>query len=197
MANEISRTDVRDVDFVDAIELASDGYYIYRIGSLTSTTNATKVVLTNPSDSLDVLINVDEPLQVADRVWIQGSSAADGYYIVNTILNDISFSVNEDIPDSTGGTIYYMHPAGALKVGFDSSNTINTSADNVQKAIEDLDAAIPEDGYVDIDAQCIGQVLYSVNGSNFQAALPITSSQGWLVNNQGLLIVGTCDDGYC
>ena len=33
------------------------------------------------------------------------------------------------------------------------------------------------------------QVLYSVDGSTFQPALPVTSVQGWLVNNQGCLIV--------
>lgn len=193
MSNNISKTDVRDEEFVDTIELASDGYYIYRTGLLTSTTNSTKVVLINQQNSLDILLNIDEPLQVNDRVLIQGSSSADGYFIVDAIIDNVSFSVKETISDSVGGTIYYMHPAGAFKIGFDSSNTINTKANNVQQAIEDLDAAIPKDGYVDVAAQCVGQVLYSINGVNFIAALPITSNQGWLVNDQGILIVGASD----
>lgn len=40
-----------------------------------------------------------------------------------------------------------------------------------------------------IPATQVGQVLFSVDGSTFQPALPITSVQGWLVNNQGCLIV--------
>lgn len=35
----------------------------------------------------------------------------------------------------------------------------------------------------------IGQLLYSIDGSTFKAAQPVTSNQGWLVNNQGILIV--------
>lgn len=35
--------------------------------------------------------------------------------------------------------------------------------------------------------QC--QVLYSINGTTFVPALPVTSVQGWLVNSEGCLIV--------
>ena len=35
----------------------------------------------------------------------------------------------------------------------------------------------------------VGQVLFSVDGSTFVAELPITGPQGWLVNNDGILIV--------
>lgn len=38
-------------------------------------------------------------------------------------------------------------------------------------------------------ASRIGQVLYSENGSTFTAELPITSPQGWLVNDEGLLVI--------
>ena len=33
-----------------------------------------------------------------------------------------------------------------------------------------------------------GQVLLSLDGSTFEAALPLTSRNGWLVNNSGLLL---------
>jgi len=35
----------------------------------------------------------------------------------------------------------------------------------------------------------VGEVLYSVNGENFSVAIPLTSDQGWLVNDQGILLV--------
>jgi hypothetical protein len=35
----------------------------------------------------------------------------------------------------------------------------------------------------------VGQVLFSTNGLTFTAELPITSDHGWLVNNDGILIV--------
>jgi hypothetical protein len=38
-------------------------------------------------------------------------------------------------------------------------------------------------------AQNIGQILFSVNGSSFVQALPITSTSGWLVNEGGFLLV--------
>ena len=40
-----------------------------------------------------------------------------------------------------------------------------------------------------IPATQIGQVLYSVDGLTFTAELPVTSDHGWLVNNDGILIV--------
>jgi len=39
------------------------------------------------------------------------------------------------------------------------------------------------------NANQVGQVLYSVDGINFKAETPITSANGWLVNDQGYLLV--------
>ena len=39
----------------------------------------------------------------------------------------------------------------------------------------------------------VGEVLYSVNGTSFTARLPVTSDEGWLVNNDGILIVNGFD----
>lgn len=196
---KISRTDINDSDFVDAVELASDGYSLYRSGTLVSTTAGSKTVLIDPADDLDILINVDEPVQVGDRIRIVGSTTADGYYTVASVVDNTSFTVSEDILTSTGGSVYYMHPAGATKVGIDTSGFDNSTSQNLQDVLQDLDTAI-SDGYGGggtPDAECVGQVLYSTDGLVFQAALPITSNQGWLVNEQGLLLVGTCEDGYC
>lgn len=38
-------------------------------------------------------------------------------------------------------------------------------------------------------ATAVGQVLFSVDGSTFTVQQPLTSQQGWLVNNDGILLV--------
>jgi len=40
-----------------------------------------------------------------------------------------------------------------------------------------------------IPATQVGQVLFSVDGSTFTAELPVTADGGWLVSDQGVLIV--------
>jgi len=50
------------------------------------------------------------------------------------------------------------------------------------------------DGYAKADEvpeapSCIGQIPYSVDGYAYQPAMPITTTAGWLVNDQGLLLV--------
>lgn len=197
MSNRISRVDVDDTEFVDAIELASDGYSnAYRVVALVSTTAATRNVVISTPTVLDRLDNIDEPVQAGDIFEIETGLAAGRYIVEEIVDSDNTFRVVEAIADSVDGYGNLYHPAGATKVGFDPSNTNNITATNVQQAIEELDAAI-QDGYVDVAAQCVGQVFFSIDGQTFEPALPITSSQGWLVNDQGILIVGTCDDGYC
>lgn len=44
-------------------------------------------------------------------------------------------------------------------------------------------------------ADQIGQVLYSTDGIFFRAELPVTGPEGWLVNNDGILIVTDNGDG--
>ena len=200
MSNEVSYTDVTDSEFVDARELASDGYsapYLYRTLTLVSTSAAGRqvvVTVTNPYD-LDRIENVDEPVEVGDFVKIRENAAA-GSYVVESIVDSETFTVVESIPNSVDGYADMYHPSGASRVGFDPRNTSSITSNNLQDALEELDAAVA-DGYVNVAAECVGQVFFSVDGLTFQPALPITSSQGWLVNDQGLLIVGTCEDGYC
>jgi len=198
MTNRVSRTDVDDQEFVDAVELASDGYTnFYRTVDLVSTTNATSYVVISSPTEIDVLENIDEPLQVGDFVEVYGNVAV-GRYTVAEIVSSDTFRVSESIADSTGGQADFYHPAGATKVGFDPTNTRFTDATNVQQAIEDIDAAI--DGYEAAlpDATHVGQVLFSVDGVTFERALPVTSNQGWLVNDCGIHIVvnndSTCDE---
>lgn len=182
--NRILPVDVSDSEFVDAIELASDGYYIYRTVSLVSTTSSTKEVVISTPTIVDRLNNVDEPLQIGDKVYIF-NNAADGYYTVAAIIDPAStFSVVESIVDSVGGDAYFMHPAGALKVGVDNTNLRFTDKNTVQEVLEDLDGyinAVPPNG--------VGQVLFAIADNKFSVAMPVTSNQGWLINDQGILMV--------
>ena len=38
-------------------------------------------------------------------------------------------------------------------------------------------------------ATSLGQVLFSTNGTTFSAQQPLTSSNGWMVNSNGILLV--------
>ena len=190
--NRISKEDVRDDDFVDAIELASDGYSnSYRTVSLVSTTAANRNVVIDTPTVFDRLDNVDEPLQVGDIVRIT-AGAAFGTYTVELIVDPAdTFRVFESIPDSVGNSADLYHPPGATHIGVDVTNIVNSDGENLQEVLEDLDAAI--DGYNPIPDN-IGQVLFSIDGATFEVAQPVTSNQGWLVNDQGILIVNPKDD---
>jgi len=141
MVNGIRKEDLDDLDIVDSIELASDGYTVYLTSTIFSTINAGSVITINyPSDGEGLITGRDHSAQTGDRVRLTGTSGglADGYYIVNSIISETSFSVNEVIASSTGGTIYFMYSAGAKSVGFDPSGLITITANNVQDAIKEI-----------------------------------------------------------
>lgn len=185
-SNSIRKEDVFDTDFVDAEELSSDGYFSYKTVPLVSTTGVTKTVITNPS-TYDILQGVDASVEVGDKVYIYGN-AADGYYTVATIVDDVTFTVLEDIVNSAGGSCQFLHPAGALRVGFNSLTVNFTNADNVQEALEDLDGYLP--GF----PNGVGQLLFAIAPNKFSVAMPVTSNQGWLINDQGILLVNQVYD---
>lgn len=141
----IRKEDVLDSDFFDVNELTSDGYFVYLTSSVVSTTSGTNVVVvTLPSDGEGLKTSYDHPVAPNDRVRLIGTSGglADGYYTVNSVINDTSFITNQSVVSSTGGTIYFMHPSGASRIGIDSSNLANTDADNLQDVVQDLDVSI-------------------------------------------------------
>lgn len=144
--NRISKTDLNDLDIADAYELRSDGYglnSIYFTTTVVSTTSGTKTVVVNlASDGEGILYSYDHPVEPDDIVHLYGTTGADGYYTVATIIDDLTFTVNETIATSTGGSAEFRYPAGALKIGFDPRNTTHVFHNNVQQAIEDLDVAI-------------------------------------------------------
>jgi len=131
----ITKADVKDLDFIDAPELASTNKTNYRSGtSVTSTTSSTKTV-TFTSGTL--LINGDLPPEPGDSIVLSGTSAADGTYTVATIVDDENLTVSESIADSTGGSAAFMYPAGASKVGY-YNTTSGLSAETVQGALDEI-----------------------------------------------------------
>lgn len=141
----IDKSDISDLDIVDAVELASDGYSVYRTESLVSTTASNKQVVISSSGPIDVLENIDDPVEFGDRIFISGSTAADGYYTVDSILDETTLTVLESIPNSTGGTATFMYSAGATKVGIDATTLSQTNKNTLQGVLEDLDAAVAGD----------------------------------------------------
>lgn len=136
----ISKEDIKDLDIVDAVELASIGQVAYRSGdSLVSTTAGTQTITF--SSSVHLLYG-DDPIEAGDKVVLTGTTAADGTYIVSTIVDDQNLTVVSAILDSTGGTASFYHKVGATRVGVDTSTFSYSSEDNLQNVLSDLDTAI-------------------------------------------------------
>lgn len=139
-SGNITREDIRHDDIVDAIELASDGTtsIIFTGATVVSTTSGTKTVVLS---GVDILRDPEivENLDIIILAGTSGGGAADGTYTVNARVDSTSFTVNESIADSTGGTCEAQNPSGSSRTGFDPTGLTNTTATNVQDAIEDLD----------------------------------------------------------
>jgi hypothetical protein len=137
--NLIRKEDVLDSDFFDAYELSSSGFLVYYPNApVISTVSATSTVTVTTI----IQSNQDNHVKVGDKVHLHGTSAADGYYYIATIINDTSFTVTGFITDSTGGFCDYIHPAGSKLLGLDPTGLTNVNATNVQGAIAQLDAAV-------------------------------------------------------
>lgn len=148
----LTKADIRDVDILDSFELRSDGRAItpasiYLTTTSVSTTSATKtVVSTTPSDGEGLLTSSDHPVEVGDFLYITGTTpggAADGKYTVATIVDDITVTVVETIADSTGGTLTWVYPAGATKLGFDPTGQTFSTANTVEQMLLDIANALP------------------------------------------------------
>ena len=138
----IRKSDIYRSDIISPSELSSDGYFIYLPSiSVISTTNSSKTVVISPIPDGEglTLPSFDHPVKSGDITYINGSSGADGYYTIDIILSDTSFTVIDTIVDSIGGTVDFMYPVGAGLVGFDSTGLTMTDATNVQGAIKDFD----------------------------------------------------------
>jgi hypothetical protein len=159
----IDKSDIADLDIVDAAELASDGYSVYRTDALVSTTASTGYVVINSTTSLDILENKDEPVEAGDRVYISGN-AADGYYTVDAIISSDTFSVVEPIVDSIGGSVAFMYPAGATKVGVNHLLLTQSTATTLQGVLQDLDAAVTAGGITATQHAALRQLVHLADG---------------------------------
>ncbi len=143
----LRKSDVFRSEVITAPELLSDGYGVNSIylSTVVSTTSSGVVTVSLPSDDVSLLYSPDYQVDSGDIVWIFGTSpsgVSDGYYTINQVLSDTSFSVNQPITDSTGGSIQFRFPSGASLVGFDSSGSCVITHNTVQGALKDLDAAL-------------------------------------------------------
>lgn len=162
----ITKEDLRDVDIIDAIELASDGTTTYiTSATVVSTTAATKQVVLS---GIDLIHDADEHAEAKDKITLSGTTGgADGTYTVATIVDTVTITVEETIVDSTGGTANFKHPPGASKVGFDATGLTNTSADNVEEAIGDLDSAISDSGLTETQHEALDRLTHQINESSY------------------------------
>lgn len=138
----LTKEDLRDVDIVDSVELASDGTTTYITGAtVVSTTAATKRVVLS---GIDLIYDLDERAETGDRITLTGTSggSADGTYTVDTVIDSVTVDVVETIADSTGGTANFKHPPGAGKVGCDPTDIAGVSATDVQEALEQIPTAV-------------------------------------------------------
>jgi hypothetical protein len=143
----LTKADLRDIDVVDAYELKSDGraatpFSVYLTTTSVSTTTGTNVVVsTMPPDGEGLLSSSDHPVQVGDFLFIAGSTPsgiADGKYIVASVVDDTTVTVEGVIATSTGGTLTWVYPAGASEVGFDPTGQSVTTATTVEQALIDI-----------------------------------------------------------
>jgi hypothetical protein len=170
--NRIRKEDINDADFVDSYELRSDGYginSIYLYTTCVSTNSGTQTVIINSaSDSQGIFYSFDHPAQPGDIVWISGTSGAagDGYFTINTIIDDLTFTINEAFGSSTGGNIRFQYQSGSSKIGYDSSGDFIITHNTVQEALKDLDAAISNDsgGLTPTQHETLRQLIHLADG---------------------------------
>ena len=130
---QINASDVEDAGFVSEDEMRSDGLSSFRSEPIVDIVSGTISFAANTA-----LINYDDPIQDGDLVVITGNAAAGTYTVSVTNLNLDDFEVVEAIVDAAGGSAAWHHPAGATRVGIDSSAIPYTSADNLQEALQDV-----------------------------------------------------------
>jgi hypothetical protein len=114
-----------------------------------------------------------------------GGNPADDDDMLYATLNPV-----EDAPDMAG--IYFQEDVGSGVSSADTQVAIFRDDDDLQfcdvanstpVTLSDLlQGNLPP-------ATQVGQVLYSVDGLTFTVQQPLTSKQGWLVNNDGELLV--------
>lgn len=137
----VRKSDVFNLDFLDAEELQTDGSFVYLTVTVVSTTSGTSTVVINtPADGEGIITGRDHPVKVGDLVDLTGTSGGlgDGTFTVATVATDLSFTVVESIGTSTGGSVDFRYVPGAQSIGYNPIGQ-NTSAEtNLQGALTDV-----------------------------------------------------------
>jgi len=140
------KEDFKDLDFIDAVELASNGTTSYSTGvTVVSTTASTKRIVFS---GINLLYDKDERAESDDLITLSGTSgggAADGTYTIDNVIDETTVDVVESIVDSTGGTAVFKHPPGAIKVGIDPTNIDGVTSSELQEGLEQLSQAVGSD----------------------------------------------------
>lgn len=143
-----TRADLSDADFLDAPELLADGSTLTPFRSITGllSINAGSSQVTVPSTEL-LTLNRDAPIEAGDLVVISGATAGNGSYTITAIISEQVFEVTP-APSGTGsgGTASFYYPAAATRIGVNPSGRTNFSANTLQGALNQLDAAITGGG---------------------------------------------------
>lgn len=163
MVNQVSKSDVTDTEFLDAEELQSDSTFVYLTTTVVSTTSGTKVIVIDLlPDGSGIFYDRDHPAQSDDFVVITGTSGGlgDGTFTIDTVIDDTSFSVLEAIGTSTGGSVDFHYKSGATRIGLDPTGLAHVSSNNVQDAIEELDAAVGTTGITEADHKTLRQLIH-------------------------------------
>lgn len=146
MTRGLAKSDISDLDFVDAAELASDGQSAFLTSvTVVSTTGSTKRVVVS---GIYMLNDADQRVEPGDKITLSGTTGgADGTYTVDSVVDDVTLEVVEALVDSTGGTADFTWTSGAHRIGFDATALTHINANNLQEALRDVDAAITTNTY--------------------------------------------------
>lgn len=175
----ITKEDLRDVDIVDATELASDGTTAYiTSATVVSTTAATKQIVLS---GVDLIHDVDEHAEAKDRITLSGTTGgADGTYTVATVVDTVTITVEETIVDSTGGTADFKHPPGASKVGFDATGLVYLTKTNLQELLEEVDSNLGAgSGITEPEHDALNDIVHALAETNYQE---VTRTSGKVTN---------------
>lgn len=88
-------------------------------------------------------------IDIGDLVVINGSTAADGTYTIDSISDHQNFIVVEPIADSTGGNITVYHPNAASRIGINDNDFQTVSGSNLQEVLDSVDDALGAGGFSD------------------------------------------------
>jgi hypothetical protein len=167
MTRGITKEDIDDLAVVDMEELRADGHTAFASLDVLATYAETRLVVV---ESGLLIHDPDTRLEFNDLVTISGSAAA-GSYTVSVVIDDVSFTVQEAIVDSTGGAVAFMHPSGASRVGIDTTGFTHSAESTVQTVLADFDTAISGGGITEEQHEALDTLAHEIVETSFDEVL--------------------------